>query len=160
MSGFGTDGLHDEQGAVNFHDAATFARGEGVTGVTQRAFQSTPSSRTRPVASAVTGVSTVASRPRLRSPLVAVGALRSFLARGLKASRQRALTAINTAACTRNDCTSRQLSRAAALPTANQMETRFQVMASSTTKPMAHSSQKMGSMETARDMHIPPLRGF
>ena len=73
-------------------------------GVAQRAFQSTPSSRTRPVASAVTGVSTVASRPRLRSPLVAVGALRSFLARGLKASRQRALTAINTAACTRILC--------------------------------------------------------
>ncbi len=42
-------------------------------GVAQRAFQSTPSSRTRPGSSAVTGVSTMASRPRLRSPLVAVG---------------------------------------------------------------------------------------
>ena len=31
MSGFGTDGLHDEHGAVNFRDAAALARGEGVT---------------------------------------------------------------------------------------------------------------------------------
>ena len=45
----------------------------------QRAFQSTPSSRTRPVASAETEVSATASRPRARSPFVAVGSAAALL---------------------------------------------------------------------------------
>jgi hypothetical protein len=56
------------------------------------------------------------------------------------------LTTVNTTACTRNDGQNRQLSRAAALPAANQMDTMLKVIPSSTRKPMAAMSQKMGSM--------------
>ena len=65
------------------------------------------------------------------------------------------LTATNTTACTRKEPVTRQLSRAAALPTANQMETRFRVMASRTTKPMAANSQKMGSTDMSSPSFFP-----
>ena len=68
--------------------------------------------------------------------------------------------ATNTSACTRKLAVNRQLSRAAALPTANHTETRLRVMASSTVNPTAHSSQKMGSMEPDRNMKTPSFAGL
>ena len=78
--------------------------------------------------------------------MVGVCFRRSLSASGLNAARQRMLTTMNTTACTRNDGQNRQLSRAAALPAANQMDTMLKVIPSSTRKPMAAMSQKMGSM--------------
>lgn len=114
-------------------------------GVAQRAFQSTPSSRTRPGRSAVTVVSTVASRPRFRSPLVGVIFWRSFAASGRNASRHRMLTTMNTRACARNESVNRQVSRAAAAPTANQTEVMLKVEASNSKKPTTAASQRNGT---------------
>ena len=78
--------------------------------------------------------------------MVAVGALRSFVASGRKASRHSTLTTMNSSACTRNRSVNRQLINAAAAPMANQMEVILKVQPSSTRKPTAAMSQKNGAV--------------
>ena len=127
-------------------------------GLSVTAFQSTPSSRTRPTTPGRRSSRAWAVRPMFRSSSTAAAGLRerARLTRGLVAIRATRLTSRNTSACHSRLWVNRLAISAASAPTANQTVTRLAVASSTTTNTASRTahSQMAAVVESRISMGV------